>query len=72
MCLESLNIFVSKTIKELFGLFPFVSFSQEHLWLHRTLQWAVEAMLLKTNQMFNSEAGEPEASFASPSFLTLS
>ena len=38
ICLESLNDFASKPIKELFVLFPFVSFSQEQLRLHRTSQ----------------------------------
>lgn len=73
ICLESLNIFASKTIKELLVLFPSVSFSQEQLRPHSLHSWEVEAMLLKTNQTFYSElGGEPETSFVPPSVLTLS
>lgn len=57
ICLESLNIFASKTIKELLVLFPSVSFSQEQLRPHSLHSWEVEAMLLKTNQTFYSELG---------------
>lgn len=70
ICLESLNVFASKTIKGLFVLFPsakstcgFIGF---HSWDNRG------NVSSKKKKVFYSEAGEPKISCVTPSLLTLS
>ena len=73
ICLESLNIFASKTIKELLVLFPSVSFSQEQLWLHRTSQLGGGGDASENqSDVLLWGGGEPEASFVPHPVLTLS